>query len=319
MKPDISRRTLLGAAALGAVAVNAARPEWHPRLGVLGPYTPANLAFAREEGFTNFIITEEGLDPATVTDDQLAAIKAAYAQGGIQVSALQIGGSHIDADPAERERENTKFAKYIEIAGKLGVPYIGTQSGKDESKPFKTQVDAIVRVYNERYFPLCEKHRVRILWEPWPGGANIATGPVGFDALLKAFNYSPYVGLQYDPSHEVWQFIDPIQTARDFVDHIYDIHLKDTEIDWHTLKWTGTHPPNRQEWWRYRLPGLGSMDWPAFFSVFQKAAYKGAMTIEHEDPYYGCCTGPEFSADFKEGFRMAHRYLRQYVPDHTNG
>ena len=313
---DLTRRALFGASALAVVAARAARTEWRPKLGILGHYTPANLEFARREGFRNMIISEGGaIDPAHATDEQLASIKSAIAASGVQVSALQINGSHIDADAAERQRENTKFAKYIEVAGKLGVPYIGTQSGKDESKPFRTQVDEIVRTYNEKYFPLCQKYNVRILWEPWPGGANIATGPVGFDALLKAFNNSPYVGLQYDPSHEVWQFIDPIQTARDFVDHIYDVHLKDTEIDWNTLKWTGTNPPNRAEWWRYRLPGLGSIDWPAFFSVLQKAGYQGAMTIEHEDEYYGCCSGGDFAEDYKEGFRMAHKYLRQYVPE----
>ena len=313
---DITRRTLLGAATAGAVALKAAQREWRPKLGVLGHYTPANIEFIKAEGFRNIIINEGGaIDPAHVTDEQLAAIKSALAAAGLQASALQIGGSHIDPDPAQRERENTKFAKYIEVAGKLGVPYIGTQSGKDAQKPFAAQVDEIVRVYNERYFPLCEKYHVRILWEPWPGGPNIATGPVGFEALLKAFNNSPYVGLQYDPSHEVWQFIDPIQTARDFVDHIYDVHLKDTEIDWHTLKWAGTNPVDHREWWRYRLPGLGSIDWAAFFSVLQKAGYQGAMTIEHEDPYYACCPGGDFTDDYKEGFRMAHRYLRQYVPD----
>ncbi len=99
-------------------------------------------------------------------------------------------------------------------------------------RPFQQQVDDIVRVYTERYFPACQANKVRILWEPYPGGANIAISPAGFEALFKGFGDSPYVGLQYDPSHLVWQMMDPIQTARDFADKIYDVHLKDTEIRW---------------------------------------------------------------------------------------
>ena len=50
------------------------------------------------------------------------------------------------------------------------------------------------------------------------------------------------MGLQYDPSHLAWQMMDPIQCARDFVDKIYDVHLKDTEIMWPVLRKVGINP-----------------------------------------------------------------------------
>jgi sugar phosphate isomerase/epimerase len=212
--------------------------------------------------------------------------------------------NHIAADAAKRKSDNDYFVKAIELAGKLGVPYMGAMSGKDPDKPFQAQVDEIVRVYNERYFPVCEKNKVRICWEPWPEGPNIATSPAGYDALFKAFGDSPFVGLQFDPSHFVRQFMDPIQTARDYVDKIYDVHLKDTEIRWDLLRKGGINPVARIQWWRYRLPGLGSIHWNEFFGVLQEAGYQGAMSVEHEDPFY----------EFKDGLIMAKRYLAQYVP-----
>ena len=156
--------------------------------------------------------------------------------------------------------------KSIELCGKLGIPNIGGQSGTIKGKPLQQQVDEIVNVYTEKYFPLCEKHKVRILWEPYAGGPNIATGPVGWEALFKAFNDSPHVGLQFDPSHLVWQFMDPVQAAREFVDKIYDVHLKDTEILWHVVRRGGIQPVNNARWWRFRVPGYGSVDWKGFFS-----------------------------------------------------
>lgn len=328
----MTRRTLVGSLALAATLKGQSAPsqgshprhrephqEWKPRLGVLGPYTPANVEFAKREGFSNMILgagPRSTLDAAAITEAQIAEVKSTLQKFDMRVSALQLDGNHIAPDMEERARENGYFAKAIELAGKLGVPYIGTQSGKDPGKPFQEQVDEIVRVYNEKYFPACERNHVRILWEPYPEAANIATSPVGFEALFKGFGESPYVGLQYDPSHLVRQFMDPIQTARDFVDHIYDVHLKDTEIFWPILRAGGINPVNKARWWTYRIPGMGSINWRDFFSVLQETGYQGAMSVEQEDPYYGADNnpGPDFSPDFRTGFIMAKRYLSQYVP-----
>ena len=318
----MTRRTLLGGlAAATAAAQQRSRPvEWKPRLGILGPFTENNVRFAKQEGFTNMILgagRRSTMDPTVLKDDQVAAVKKTLDESGMHVSAFQASQNHIAADLDRRKQDNDYFVHIIELAGKLGIPYIGTSSGKDPNKPFEQQVDEIVRVYNERYFPACQANKVRILWEPYPGGANLAISPAGFEALFKGFGDSPYVGLQYDPSHLVWQMMDPIQTARDFADRIYDVHLKDTEVRWDVLRHVGINPVNRAEWWLYRLPGLGSIDWAGFFTVLQRAGYQGAMSIEHEDPLYGSPNrpGPDFSPEYALGFKMAHRYLRQYVPD----
>lgn len=326
----MTRRTLVSSLAVAAAlrpSSGEAAPrkqfkEWNPRLGVLGPYTPANVEWAHAQGFTNFILSPRPstvLNPNSITDAQIQEIRSTLDKNQMHVSALQVDGNHIDPDPQRRAKVNAYFQKVIETAGKLGVPYIGTQSGKDPSKPFLDQVDEVKRVYTEKYFPACEKYHVRILWEPYPEAPNLATSPVGFSALFKAFGDSPYVGLQYDPSHLVRQFMDPIATEREFVDKIYDVHLKDTQIMWPILRAGGINPVNRAHWWRYRIPGMGEIVWRDFFSVLQNVGYSGAMSIEHEDRLYGAGTnhGPEFSDEFKRGFQMAKRYLNQYVPPHV--
>jgi sugar phosphate isomerase/epimerase len=327
----MTRRTLVASFAAAAAAKPQTTPtpqthphrpehkEWKPLLGVLGRYTPANVEFTKTHGFTNMILNagpRSTLDATTITDEQVQEVKATLAKHEMHVSAFQIDGSHIDPDPQKRAATNEYFVKAIDLAGKLGVRHIGTCSGKDASKSFQDQVDEIVRIYNEKYFPACERNNVKLLWEPYPENANIATSPVGFEALFKGFKDSPYVGLQYDPSHLVRQFMDPIQTARDFVDKIYDVHLKDTEIMWPILRAGGINPVNRARWWRYRIPGMGYIVWRDFFTVLQDVGYTGAMSIEQEDPLYGGDSnhGPDFSDDFKTGFLMAKRYLTQYVP-----
>jgi sugar phosphate isomerase/epimerase len=184
--------------------------------------------------------------------------------------------------------------------------------------PLARQVDEIVKVYTEKYFPSLERNQVRILWEPYAGGPNIATGPIGWEALFKAFNDSPHVGLQFDPSHLVWQMMDPVAAAREFATKIYDVHLKDTEILWHMVRRGGIQPVDHSLWWRFRVPGYGSVDWKGFFSVLSEVGYAGAMNIENEDQfYYPAYDGVNFTEQYKRGFRVAHEFLKTLVPPVT--
>ncbi len=309
----LTRRTVLTAiSAAAALPAQRRYPNWKPKLGVLCQYSDANLDFVKAEGFTSMQLR---LDPNRLDDAAIAQIKDKIQRAGIYVSALAVDGNHIDPDPARRAQQNTNTQKQIELAGKMGIPAIGGQSGTIRGQRLEQQVDEIVKVYTAKYFPLCEKHKVRILWEPYAGGPNIATGPVGWEALFKAFNNSPHVGLQFDPSHLQWQFMDPVAAAREFVDKIYDVHLKDTEILWHVVRRGGIQPVNNARWWRFRLPGYGSVDWKGFFSVLAEAGYTGAMNIENEDEfYYPAYDGQNFTEQYKRGFRLAHEFLKTLVP-----
>src|SRR5713226_1231175 len=304
-----TRRTVLSiaSAAAAAFAQRPPRPKmWKPKLGVLGQFSEANLDWVRQEGFSSMGLWanhKNPLDADAITDSQIENVKAVVRRSGLHVSVLGCTENHIHPDADARARANAYFSKVIELAGKLGVAHVGTASGTMQGRSLEEQVSEIVRVYTEKYFPVCQKHKVRILWEPWAGGPNIATGPVGYEALFKAFGDSPYVGLQYDPSHLVWQMMDPIQCARDFIDKIYDVHLKDTEILWPVLRKTGINPLNRARWWRFRLPGSGSINWAAFFTVLMDAGYEGAMNIEHEDDLYApSYQGDNFGEGYKTGF-----------------
>ncbi len=313
----LSRRTVLTAlsAAAAARAQRPGPPNWKPKLGVLCQFSDANLEFLKAEGFTSMQLR---LDPAKLDDAAIASIKDKIQRSGIYVSSLAVDGNHVDPDLAKREQQNTYTVKCIELCGKLGIPNIGGQSGTVKGQRLQQQVDEIVRVYTDKYFPACEKNKVRILWEPYAGGPNIATGPLGWEALFKAFNGVPHVGLQFDPSHLVWQFMDPVAAAREFVDKIYDVHLKDTEILWHVLRRSGIQPVDNVRWWRFRIPGYGSVDWKGFFSVLSEAGYSGAMNIENEDNfYYPAYNGANFTEQYKRGFHLAHEFLKTLVPPLT--
>src|SRR5437016_3800051 len=131
----MTRRTILGGIAASTQLQQIARAaEWKPRLGILGPFSEANVRFAKEEGFTNMILGAtrgSTLDANKVTDSQIETVKQTLARYQMHVSALQASQDHIAADPDKRKQDNDYFVKLIELAGKLGIPYIGTSSGKN--------------------------------------------------------------------------------------------------------------------------------------------------------------------------------------------
>ena len=303
-----TRRAILQSA-VAAAAARAATAHWKPKLGIYCRYSPANIAFAGQEGFTGVQLAAGGPVSPDSTDEQLEEVKRSLAARGLTLVALNGGGNHLD--PVAQQR----FVRIIELAGRLGVSFIGGSSGAIAGRPFDEQVQAIVKAYESKYFPLCEKYKVRLLWEPYVNPANIAVTPVAFAALLRAFNDSPYVGIQMDPSHLAWQMIDPVEATREFGKYIFNVHLKDTEILWPLVRRGGIQPVDGAKWWRFRLPGSGVIDWKGFFTALADEGYSGGLNIENEDEfYYPNYEGADFTESFKEGFRVAHAYVRQFVP-----
>src|SRR4051812_3132258 len=111
----MTRRTVLGGIAASTQLHQLARAaEWKPKLGILGPFTEGNVAFAKQEGFTNMILGAtrgSTLDANKVTDAQIEAVKASLARHQMNVSALQASQDHIAADPDKRKADNDYFVK----------------------------------------------------------------------------------------------------------------------------------------------------------------------------------------------------------------
>jgi sugar phosphate isomerase/epimerase len=180
-------------------------------------------------------------------------------------------------------------------------------SGYDTSKSLQDNV----AVYKEVYSPVSElaaKKGIKIAFENWPGGrvfgegANLPVTPHAWELMFNALP-AEFIGLEFDPSHLMWQWIDPYQAAKDFSKHIFMVHLKDTEIFYDRLERVGNHGNG---WWTYRLPGFGELDWHEFFTTIYEAGYDGNMVIEHEDPIFD---GPRR----REGFTLGGNFLRKVL------
>jgi sugar phosphate isomerase/epimerase len=205
--------------------------------------------------------------------------------------------------PAERIE---LYRLQIQMCEALGVPVLTTLTGGDPAKSLDQNLEDFAAVFRE-VAPAAADAGVRIAFENWPGLGlvpPIGTVNFGFTPAVweRMFDAVPgdALGLEFDPSHLVWQQIDWLATLRRFAGRVYHVHAKDTEIFADRLARDGFFSHG---WWRYRIPGYGVVNWHALTSTLKEHGYDGGVCIEHEDPV--------FSGERRaEGLRKGHDYLR---------
>lgn len=235
--------------------------------------------------------------------------KALLKKHDISISSIMASMPSLRTPKEEMDAQLKNVAAIMDVCNDMGgAVYTGAgPSGYDISKSLPDNV----AVYKEVYSPIAElaaEKGVRIGFENWPGrrafgdGGNLPITPQAWEMMFSALP-AEFIGLEFDPSHLMWQWIDPYQAAKDFADHFFMVHLKDTEIFYDRLERIGNHA---RGWWTYRLPGFGELDWHEFFTILYEAGYTGDMVIEHEDPI--------FSGDRRnEGFLLCGSFLRKVL------
>ncbi len=198
--------------------------------------------------------------------------------------------------PVEGEAFLEELMKRIEIAGELGIPKVLTSTGIDRGWDWDTKFDfydgirkrpirsmeRVVELFS-RVLEAAERKNVKIGWETCPVMGNIAISPYLIEELFARLK-SEKLGLAYDPSHLVWEMMDPYEPILKFRDKIFHVHGKDTEINYSRLNYVGIL--SDYSWWRYRVPGLGEINWKKIVSNLYEIGYDGVISIEHEDPVW---------------------------------
>jgi sugar phosphate isomerase/epimerase len=313
-----SAAAITGPQGLNAVPGSPAAPvpadTKYPKLAIKTRYSPQRLAFAASAGYEGVIVDLDNFfDPDKLSDNQIEGILATARDAGVRIISIECMMNHLAADLAERRQTRARFIRCLELAHRMGCKFVGTFSGGKAGASVDEQVKELAEVLNEQYLPVCEKLDLGIGPENYPCDQNFATVPATWEKVF-AMVPSHRFGLEFDPSHLVRQYIDPIQTAWDFRDRILAVHAKDTEIIQPVLAQVGIHGKG---WWRYRIPGQGLIDWPKFITVLLQAGFHGGVAVEHEDDFWAAPhgdAGPEMAQERKDGFILAARFLRQYLP-----
>ncbi len=237
-------------------------------------------------------------------ENTAGAIRVAR-DAGLEVCAITVFGNLLNPDSNARDLIRGRVSQVLSEASGLKIPALVVFPGRNESLSEEKNYEDIAEFF-QGLLPEGSSG-TKVLIENWPGMNKnfVATTPSGWRRLFSLVK-TPDLGLEFDPSHLIWQGIDPVQVILEFASRIQLVHAKDTKLDRDLIQDVGYCG----NWWEYRLPGRGELDWKEFLGFLnRKAGFSGFASIEHEDREFGFPNGSIEAR--KEGLLNALKVLQE--------
>lgn len=268
---------------------------------------PRGKAERRYAGVTHIDVTDFSAEDAV-------SVRDVVARTGVAISALGYYPNPLVPDAAERRIYCDHIRAMIDAASLIGIATVNTFIGRDPSRTvednwplFRDVWPPLVRHAGERGIKIgIENCPMLFTDDEWPGGRNLATTPAIWRRMFEEIPDANF-GLNYDPSHMIWQQMDEVRPIADFAERLHHVHAKDVRIDRRRLDEVGImatplayHSP--------KLPGLGDVRWGAFFAALTEARYTGSVCVEVEDRAYEGSI-----ADRERALRQSYTFLRQFM------
>ncbi|MBK67758.1 MAG: AP endonuclease [Rickettsiales bacterium] len=266
---------------------------------------PVGAADRRYAGVTHF-------DATNITDQSIAELSALTEKHGVTVSGLGYYPNALSPDRNIAATAVEHIRRVIEATAAIGLTSMNTFVGRDWTKSIDENWPRFADTWGP-LIELAEQHAVRIGIEncpmlftndEWPGGKNMAHSPAIWRRMFELFPSSAF-GLNYDPSHMIWQQMDHLNPLHEFTDRIHHVHAKDLKIDTDTLNNVGIlatplayHAP--------KLPGLGEIDWREFVTELKSIGYSGPVCIEVEDRDF-----EDTLENRRQALKQSAQYLRE--------
>ncbi len=249
------------------------------------------------------------------TDPAYISYVKEYAKAkGISISSLAFYPNTMDGDLTKRQANIDHLLKVIHMSALLGVNMVTTFIGRDQTK----SVEENLELFSQIWPPIirqAEKEGVKVAIEncpmlfgrdQWPGGQNLFTTPKLWRKMFELLP-SDNFGINYDPSHFIWQQMDYVKPLYEFKNKIFHVHFKDIKLYPDRLNDVGimAYP---LEYMSPKLPGLGDVDWGRYVSALTDIGYEGYACVEVEDKAF------EGSRErILDSILLSYRYMRQFV------
>jgi sugar phosphate isomerase/epimerase len=270
-------------------------------LTLFGGFQPWSLPkmanWALENGFAGLEV-----GPAVPLDAE--SFRRAQEMGARLVS-LTYGRNVLAADPNERAVHQQNVIDRLHFAAEVGIPLVVLATGREPGRSLRANLPAVIDWLGETVLPLARTGGITVAIENCPAVGNIATSPAMWHELFTVAMPAPDLLLGFDPSHLVWQMVDPYAALAGWVHKVGHVHVKDTVINRAQLAREGI---DGEGWWRYVMPGWGELNWAQILAALQMAGYSGALSIEHED-----ATWDRSEGQVLQSLILARRYLERYL------
>jgi sugar phosphate isomerase/epimerase len=301
-------------------------------LGFVAHYSPSILEFAKKAGFDSlelYVNKGTALNLDLLKPEDIQRIVGDIESRGLRACSLTCSTNHLAGDGNVRAENNAYFRKALKLCRSFGTAIMTTNSWGDPWVSPAENLKTYKVVFSE-FARIAEGEGIRIALENCPHiqGYPQRVGSIGYSPeIWKAmFELVPSIsiGLEMDPSHLFWLGIDIPRAIREFGDRVFAFHAKDCEILEEGRYRYGilgrqlwADSASKTDWYRYRLPGLGQIDWKELFRALFDIGYQGPCIIEHEDPVFGgdrSELGLELGPKTETGLRMGIDFLRSLMP-----
>lgn len=268
---------------------------------------PCGTAERRYAGVTH-------LDVDSLNENSARQMLAYCHTRGVQISALCYYPNTMDGDLSKRAENIDHLKKVIQAAAELNIGLVTTFVGRDQNKTVEENLELFRKIWPP-IVTFAQEHNVKIGIEncpmlfdetQWPGGQNLACTPEIWDRLFEIIPNANF-GLNYDPSHFIWQQMDYIQPIYDYRDRIFHVHFKDIHVQPEKLARVGilAYP---LQYMMPNLPGLGDVNWRKFICALEEIGYDGFACVEMEDRDY------EGSLEaIKSGMKRSYDYIAELM------
>ena len=238
----------------------------------------------------------------------------------IGISALSCHGNPVHPDKVKAKSYHEDMRNTVLLAEKLGIDTITCFSGcpgdceqsknpnwvtcawpDDYLEILRYQWEEVLIPYWKKFVSFAREHGVnKIALELHPGFCAY-----NVDTLLRLREaVGPEIGTNFDPSHLLWQGMDPVMAIRALAGTIFHVHAKDVVIDRYNTARNGVldtkhYSDEAHRSWLFRTVGYGNdaKYWKDIFSELRKVGYDGTVSIEHEDSIINRMEGLQHAVD----------------------
>ncbi len=200
-----------------------------------------------------------------------------------------------DGDPeGVRQRAADEMKDTARAAAKFGVDVVNGFTGSSVwAKLYffpptsQADIDAGYKDFADRWLPILEVFKA----EGVKFGLEVHPTEIAYDIItarraLDAVNDHPNFGFNFDPSHFIHQFVNPVFFIEEFPDRIFHVHVKDSRVELNgrnSILSSHLDFGDPRRGWDFVSPGRGDVEWDQLVRALNRIGYQGPLSIEWED------------------------------------
>lgn len=245
-------------------------------------------------------------DELLASGDKANRFLDAIRSRGLEISCLSVHGNPIHPNQEIAAAHHAAYERCLRLAAKLGVEVVATFSGCPGGAPGDQQPNWVTCPWPPEYLEILEYQWNDVVIPYWEKATALAREngihKIALEMHPGFVVYNPEtllrlreaagaeIGANFDPSHLIWQGIDPCAAVRALQGAIWHVHAKDTNVQQWNARVNGVldtkhYGDELNRAWLFRTVGYGSSRqfWTDFVSALRMVGYDHALSIEHED------------------------------------